>query len=305
MSIVERLDEQHLHQLLATPPDEFVATRNALVKRLKADGEREQAGEIAAMRRPAWVDWALNVTAAEHAADVERFADAAESMRDAQRGAVTGRGGVDLRTAMTGLRDRTGELARRANAVLTSHGRPGALPEITERLAEVATSDASTERLRAGMLLGDAGDEAGFAFGDTAHAADTSPPRKSKPAKEAAAKAKPQPKPEPASPDLTLERRRIERDLKTAERVSHAATRDAERADTAVRHAKTAVDAATDAVTKAQSALDRAQRRLRREEAQRDAARDKAEAGAAEVARLRQRARDGGLAGVRRARPCG
>ena len=295
-----RLDEQHLHHLLATPPDEFVANRNALVKRLKADGEREQAGEVAAMRRPAWIDWALNVTAAEHAADVERFADAAEAMRDAQRGAVTGRSGVDLRTAMTGLRDRTGELARRANAVLTSHGRPGALPEITERLAEVATSDASTERLRAGMLLGDDGDEAGFAFGDTADAADTSPPRKSKPAKEPVAKSasksgpKPQPKSEPASPDLTLERRRIERDLETAERVSHAATRDAERADTAVRHAKTAADAATDAVTKAQSALDRAQRRLRREEAQRDAAREKAEAGAAEVTRLRRALETGG-----------
>jgi hypothetical protein len=300
VSIVERLDEQHLHQLLATPPDEFVASRNALVKRLKAEGEREQAGEVAAMRRPAWVDWALNVTAAEHASDVERFADAAEAMRDAQRGAVTGRSGVDLRTAMTDLRDRTGELARRANAVLTAHGRPGALPEVTERLAELATSDASTERLRAGLLLGDDGDEGGFAFGDTADAADTSPPRKSKPAKEPVAKAasksgpKPKPKSEPASPDLTLERRRIERDLKTAERVSHAATRDAERADTAVRHAKTAVDAATDAVTKAQSALDRAERRLRREEAQRDAARDKAEAGAAEVARLRRALETGG-----------
>jgi hypothetical protein len=298
VSIVERLDEQHLHQLLATPPDEFVATRNALVKRLKAEGEREQAGEIAAMRRPAWVDWALNVTAAEHGADVERFADAAEAMRDAQRGAVTGRGGGDLRTAMTGLRDRTGELARRANAVLTSHGRPGALPDITERLAEIATSDSSTERLRAGLLLGDDGngDEAGFAFGDTADT-DTPPTRKPKPAtKAAAANATPKPKPEsePAGPDLTLERRRIERDLKTAERVSHAATRDAERADTAVRHAKTAVDAATDAVTKAQSALDRAERRLRREEAQRDAARDKAEAGAAEVARLRRALDTGG-----------
>jgi hypothetical protein len=301
VSIVERLDEQHLHQLLATPPDEFVATRNALVKRLKADGEREQAGEVAAMRRPEWVDWALNVTAAEHAADVARFADAAEAMRDAQRGAVTGRSGVDLRTAMTGLRDRTGELARRANTVLTSRGRAGALPEITERLAEVATSDASTERLRAGLLLSDDGDEAGFAFGDTADTADTadtSPPRKSKPAKEpvakAASKSGPKPKPEPTSPDLTLERRRIERDLTTAERVSHAATRDAERADTAVRHAKTAVDAATDAVTKAQSALDRAQRRLQREEAQRDAAREKAEAGAAEVTRLRRALETGG-----------
>jgi hypothetical protein len=239
------------------------------------------------MRRPAWVDWALNITAAEHPADVERFADAAEAMREAQRSAVTGRGGVDLRTAMTGLRDRTGELARRANAALTGHGRPAALPDITERLAEIATSDASTEQLRAGVLLGEAGDDGGLGFGDVEER-DVAPTRKPKPIEKA--KAKPvasKPEAEPG-PDATFERRRIERDLKTAERISQAATRDAERANTSVRHAKTAVDAATDAVTQAQSALERAQRRLLREETDRDAARDKADAATAELARLRR-----------------
>jgi hypothetical protein len=270
------------------------------VKRLKAAGDREQAAAVAAVRRPAWVDWALNVVAAEHAGDVERFADAAEAMRAAQRSAVTGQAGVDLRSAMLGLRDRTGELARRANTVLTGRGRPSALPDITERLAEVATSDASTEQLRAGLLLGDAGDDGDLGFGDV-DADDTAPARarkpKPKPAKEpdqqrtkVTAKIKPaatKPEAEPG-PDRTLERRRIERDLKTAERISHAATRDAERANTAVRHAKSAVDAATDAVTQAQSALDRANRRLQREETERDKSRDKADAAAAEVARLRR-----------------
>jgi hypothetical protein len=291
VSIVVRLDQQHVHDLLATPPDEFVATRNALVKRLKAEGEREQAAEAAAMRRPAWVDWALNVAAAEHAADVERFADAAEAMRAEQRAAVTGRGGGELRTAMTGLRDRTGELARLANAVLTGHGRPAALADITERLAEVATSDTSTEQLRAGLLLGEAGDDGEFAFGGvdatTENTAETSPRRKPKP--------KPKSNPAPTDgPDLTLERRRLERELATAERVGHAAAREAERTDTAVRHAQTAVDAATDAVTKAQSSLERAQRRLQREEAARDSAREKAAAAAAEVARLRRSLDTGG-----------
>ena len=271
------------------------------MKRLKAAGDREQAAAVAAVRRPAWVDWALNVVAAEHAGDVERFADAAEAMRAAQRSAVTGQAGVDLRTAMLGLRDRTGELARRANTVLTGRGRPSALPDITERLAEVATSDASTEQLRAGLLLGDAGDDGDLGFGDV-DADDTAPARarapkpKPKPAKEPEQRAKVTAKTKPAAtkpeaepgPDRTLERRRIERDLKTADRISHAATRDAERANTAVRHAKSAVDAATDAVTQAQSALDRANRRLQREETERDKSRAKADAAAAEVARLRR-----------------
>jgi hypothetical protein len=270
-----------------------------LVKQLKAEGQREQATTVAAMRRPSWVDWALNVTAVEHAAEVERFADAASLMRDAQRSAVTGRGGVDLRSAMIALRDRTGELARRANAALTGNGRPAALPEITERLAEIATSDQSTDQLRAGRLFGDSGDEADIGFGDIddGDGAPSAKPKKAKePAKKPAKKPSEKPAEKPANtsqplesaPDRTLERRRIDRELKTAERVSHAATRDADRAGTSVRHAKSAVDAATDAVTQAQSGLDRAQRRLQREEAERDAARDKAAAAEAEVARLRR-----------------
>jgi hypothetical protein len=145
-------------------------------------------------------------------------------------------------------------------------------------------------------LLGDAGDDDGaLGFGD-AEADETAPSRKSKPTKQREPKATVKAKAKPAAtksesklgPDRTLERRRIERDLKTAERISHAATRDAERTNTSVRHAKTGVDAATDAVTQAQSALERAQRRLQREETGRDAARNKADASSAEVARLRR-----------------
>ena len=205
------------------------------------------------MRRPAWVDWALNVTAAEHAGDVERFADAADAMRDAQRGAVTGRGGVDLRTAMTGLRDRTGELARRANAVLTEPRTTGGAardhrtaggdrhvrrdPPTNSAPGCCSATPATTEASRSAT---------------PADTADTRRAASQKPAKEPRRRSRHRRPREGRArdpgPDLTLERRRIERDLKTADRVSHAATRDAERADTAVRHAKTAVDAATDAV---------------------------------------------------------
>ncbi len=279
--------------MLATPPDEFVAARNALVKELKAKGQRDEAAEVAGLRRPSWVDWALNMAAVDHAGEIARFVDAAELMRDAQRGAVTGRGDVDLRAAMTGLRDRTGELARCVNRVLTGHGRPPALPEITERLAEIATSDRSADRLRAGLLLGDAGEDVGLGFGDVDERAAPSKPKPTKKAatkknKTTTKKTAPVKQENEAPADLSLERRRIERDLKTADRVSKAARRDADRADTAVRHAKAAADAATDAVNQAQAALDRAQRRLVREQADRDGAHARAEAAAAELERLRK-----------------
>ena len=51
MTIVDRLDDTLAHQLLATPPDEFVAARNALAKQLKADGRRDEAAEVGSIRR--------------------------------------------------------------------------------------------------------------------------------------------------------------------------------------------------------------------------------------------------------------
>ena len=88
---------------MATPPDEFVAARNALVKQLKRDGDRESAAAIAAMRRPAWTDWALNVVADDDGEIVDRFAEAASEMREAQKAAFAGRGDVDLRGSHFGL----------------------------------------------------------------------------------------------------------------------------------------------------------------------------------------------------------
>ena len=44
-------------------PAEFVAARNALAKKLKADGHRDEAAAVAALRRPTVPDWALNSVA--------------------------------------------------------------------------------------------------------------------------------------------------------------------------------------------------------------------------------------------------
>ena len=59
MTIVDRLDDTLAHQLLATPPDEFVAARNALAKQLKAGGLVAPAAEVGSMRRQSWVDLSL------------------------------------------------------------------------------------------------------------------------------------------------------------------------------------------------------------------------------------------------------
>ena len=63
--------------LFTVRPEEFVAARNAVVKALKAAGEREEAAKVATLRRPSAVDWALNCVALEHADTLDQFLDAA------------------------------------------------------------------------------------------------------------------------------------------------------------------------------------------------------------------------------------
>ena len=118
LGTVGDVDEATLRGLYATVPTEFVAARNALVKELRRAKERDEAAVVAALRKPDWTDWALNVVAAEHADAVDEFATAASDVRDAQAAAIEGRDGPDVRAALRTLRERTTDVSRKAAAVL-------------------------------------------------------------------------------------------------------------------------------------------------------------------------------------------
>jgi hypothetical protein len=270
LSNVDLLDETLLKDLCTTPPDEFVAARNAIVKRLKSEGDRAMASEVAGLRRPSWTDWALDTAAVEHADITAAFADAAADMREAQQAATSGRSGVNLRASITELRDRSAALVRAANEVLVAHGRPPALPELTERLAAVAASAPATERLRAG-LLGPVDDEADDGNGFGSAGDEPSEPRTGQRTAERkqtqTAKPKSKPDKQEAADDhddskqRAAERRRLERDVKELERTLSSTERQLARADTAVRHAQAAVDAAAEKVAEATTALQNAEQR--------------------------------------------
>jgi chromosome segregation ATPase len=238
-----------------------VAARNAIVKRLKSEGDRALASEIAGLRRPSWTDWALDMAAVAHTDITAAFADAAADMRDAQQAAASGRSGVNLRGSIAELRDRSAALVRAANEVLVAHGRPAALPDLTERVAAVAASATASERLRSGLLgpVDDAGD-AGNGFrsaGAELAESDTRRPtarRKAEPRKD-------RPADQDDSKRRAGERRRLERDVKELERTLSSTERQVARAETAARHAQSAVDAAAEKVAEATAALQQAQQR--------------------------------------------
>jgi hypothetical protein len=146
-----RLDET-LQPLLLTPPPEFVAARKAAADELKRAGRKDDAAAIAALRRPAWTDWALNRAAAEEPDVAERFADAADAMRTAQEAAVAG-GEADVAGALRALRESSSVFTRAAGRELRTAGRPADAAGLTERLTGVAADPASTAALRAGLLV--------------------------------------------------------------------------------------------------------------------------------------------------------
>ena len=255
---VGALDETLLRELYATPPPEFVAARNDLVKALKREKRREEAAALAALRRPGWEDWALNAVATSDADVVAGFAAAAAEVRDAQSAAIEGRDGPDIRTSLRDLREHSAELVRLADAALVGAGRQPVAGEINSRLSQVATNDVAVAQLLVGIL--GSGDTAPKdLFGGLEPAAG--PPRRAAEkagAKAAGTKRRSRREPEPdeaAERAAAAERARREEDLAAAARHHAAAEKARRRADADVDKAQAAVDKARTALAAAEEAL--------------------------------------------------
>jgi DNA-binding phage protein len=71
-------------RLYALPPEEFTQARNEAERELRKAGEREQADEVKALRKPTAAAAAVNMLVREHRPEVDAFLAAAASLRDAQ-----------------------------------------------------------------------------------------------------------------------------------------------------------------------------------------------------------------------------
>lgn len=142
------MDVELLRTLYGGPPSEFVTSRDALVRELRAAGARDDAAAVKKLRRHTPTDWVLNRVAADRPDVVVAFADAAGQLRTAQAAAIEGRAGGDVRTAMAQLRERSAAVVAAATAL--DRGVPTA--DVTARLMELAGDERGTEQLVAGVL---------------------------------------------------------------------------------------------------------------------------------------------------------
>jgi hypothetical protein len=71
-------------------PEQFVAARDALVKRLRAAGDKQGAAKVAKLRRPPLTTWALNQIARETPPVIEAMLAAGGALRAAMERALDG-----------------------------------------------------------------------------------------------------------------------------------------------------------------------------------------------------------------------
>jgi hypothetical protein len=90
---------------------EFTKERDALARRLRADGDRDDAASVAELRKPVLAAWVVNRLVREHRADVQALVESAAAIR-------AGEPEADER--FRGVAD---DLARAARAVLAEAGR--------------------------------------------------------------------------------------------------------------------------------------------------------------------------------------
>jgi len=86
-------------ELYALPPEEFTAARDRLAGELKESGKADEAAAIKKLRKPSVVAWAVNAAARARPEEVEALREAGQALRRAQRKALSGGGGDDLRRA--------------------------------------------------------------------------------------------------------------------------------------------------------------------------------------------------------------
>src|SRR3954471_1323384 len=113
-----------LDRLYGLPLDEFVAARNALAKRLRAAGRREDAAAVAKLPKPTVGAWAANQALRSQPAGARELFAAGEQLEHAQAELLGGRAdAAALREAMERQRAAVAKLTAAARGLLDSNGR--------------------------------------------------------------------------------------------------------------------------------------------------------------------------------------
>src|SRR4051794_20367641 len=149
--------------LFEEDPKTFVAARDQLAKELRAGGQRDDAAQVRARRRPSVSAWALNQVARRDASTIEHLLETVERARVAQDEVLAGAERETLRDALTERRHALAAVIDAARAVIEESGRsPDASTRDIESALQGSLTSEFTDALRRGVLTdldAGAGDE--------------------------------------------------------------------------------------------------------------------------------------------------
>ena len=130
--------------LYSLPPAEFTAARDALAKRLKAEGDKDAAAEVKKLRRPTVGAWAVNTVARQQPELVEAVYEAGAALGEAQRANIKGKARDALRAATAARREAVTAAVRAAVALAGEPQRDA----ITATFEAAAAGDESVRKGR-------------------------------------------------------------------------------------------------------------------------------------------------------------
>jgi hypothetical protein len=151
-------------ELFGLPPEEFVAARDELARRLRREGEAEAAKRVKALRRPPLSAWAVNQLARRPEGGLGELLATGERLRAAHQAALAGEGAAELRAAAKAEREAVAALVLAALERLREAGHPttdATRDRVAATLHAAAASPEAAELVGGGRLTADL-DPSGF-----------------------------------------------------------------------------------------------------------------------------------------------
>jgi hypothetical protein len=221
--------------LYGLPLDRFVSERGVLAKALRAEGDKEEAALVAALRKPSVAAWTVNQLIRTQRRAVEAVFEAGDEVKRAQSELLAGQGSARvLREAAGRERRAVDEVTEVARGFLSSEGHeptPATLDRVSMTLHAAALDEEARGQVREACLEHELR-QVGFGVSE-----DVGPPAMQQ-----------------------AERQRAER-LKSARKAEAAARREAERAARDVDGAQERRDRAAGSLQEAEDALASARER--------------------------------------------
>ncbi|MGY0503069.1 hypothetical protein ACWZHB_31680 [Nocardia sp. FBN12] len=233
-------------ELYALDPGDFVSTRAERAAQARADGDRDLAKAITALRKPTVAAWTVNLLSRHAPQEIAALLDLGDALRSAQRQLS----GDKLRALGTQRQQVVNAMTKRAAELAAEHERPASeqvLREVGQTLTAALADPDVADLVRAGVLPTTVTYDG---FGPAGLVAITGgkaiPKRPSKP--------------RPSSKDTEAERRAAARqELDDAESGLAAATTDRDEAEAAAAQAKSELDAIENRIADLRTELEHAE----------------------------------------------